>query len=61
MEKAERIMRLRIPDYYKSFRCTADKCRKNCCAGGWDIEVDADTLELYKKDTESKKLMSCVF
>lgn len=60
MEKAERIMRLRIPDYYKSFRCTADKCRKNCCAGGWDIEVDADTLELYKKDTESKKLMSCV-
>lgn len=51
-------MRLRIPDHYKDFKCTADRCRKNCCRGGWDIEVDPDTEELFRKSPDAKKLTS---
>lgn len=38
----------RTPQYTKSFRCTADKCRDSCCIG-WEIAVDARTLEKYKR------------
>lgn len=34
------------PDYYKNFRCTADKCRHNCCIG-WEIDIDPETAEFY--------------
>ena len=34
------------PDYYKEFRCIADKCRHNCCIG-WEIEIDKDTKAYY--------------
>ena len=37
-----------VPDYYKEFRCTADKCPDTCCAG-WQIVIDKQSLELYKK------------
>lgn len=37
-----------IPDYYKEFKCTADKCKDTCCAG-WQIVVDEESLEKYKK------------
>ena len=37
-----------IPDYYKEFTCTADKCEDTCCAG-WKIVVDEKSLEKYKK------------
>lgn len=31
------------PNYYKDFKCIADKCRHSCCVG-WEIEIDDDTL-----------------
>lgn len=35
------------PDYYKDFKCIADKCRHNCCIG-WEIDIDKDTDMFYK-------------
>lgn len=35
------------PDYYKDFRCIADKCKHNCCIG-WEIDIDPATDEFYK-------------
>ncbi|MBO5373642.1 MAG: flagellin lysine-N-methylase [Lachnospiraceae bacterium] len=37
-----------IPDYYKEFRCTADKCEDTCCAG-WQIVIDEKSLVNYRK------------
>ena len=37
-----------IPDYYKEFKCTADKCEDTCCAG-WQIVIDDKSLNKYKK------------
>lgn len=34
------------PDYYKNFKCTANKCKHNCCIG-WEIDIDDQTLEKY--------------
>jgi len=34
------------PVYYNSFKCIADKCRHSCCIG-WDVEIDAVTLDTY--------------
>lgn len=36
------------PDYYNEFKCIADKCPDTCCAG-WQIVIDDETLEKYKK------------
>lgn len=35
------------PDYYKEFRCIAERCRHNCCIG-WEIDIDSDTADFYK-------------
>ena len=35
------------PNYYKNFSCIADKCKHSCCVG-WEIDIDADTLEYYE-------------
>lgn len=35
------------PDYYKNFKCIADKCKHNCCIG-WEIDIDKDTLSRYQ-------------
>lgn len=43
-------MKLRIPDYYASFQCLADKCKDSCCIG-WEIDIDEDTLEYYESVT----------
>lgn len=43
-------MKLRIPDYYTSFQCLADKCKDSCCIG-WEIDIDEDTLEYYESVT----------
>lgn len=40
-------MNVLAPNYYKDFRCIADKCRHSCCIG-WEIDIDCDTLEFYK-------------
>lgn len=39
-------MEIRVPYYYRKFRCIADKCPDTCCAG-WQIVIDEDTLEKY--------------
>lgn len=35
------------PDFYNKFKCIADKCKDSCCVG-WEIDVDAETLEKFK-------------
>ena len=40
-------MKTFAPDYYKEFKCIADKCRHSCCIG-WEIDIDRDTLAYYK-------------
>ncbi|MBE6738059.1 MAG: hypothetical protein E7566_05365 [Ruminococcaceae bacterium] len=42
------------PDYYKDFRCIANKCRHNCCIG-WEIDIDKETDEFYKSYTGNLK------
>lgn len=41
-------MKIFVPDYYRDFKCIADKCTDSCCVG-WAIEIDDVTLEKYKK------------
>lgn len=43
-------MKIRVPDYYKDFKCIADKCDDTCCAG-WEVDVDDDSYEYYKTVT----------
>ena len=40
-------MRYIKPQYYDTFKCTADKCPDTCCAG-WQIMIDEDSLERYE-------------
>lgn len=35
-----------VPNYYKNFKCIADKCTHSCCVG-WEIDIDKDTLCYY--------------
>ena len=39
-------MKLRLPAYYKSFKCIADRCTDNCCIG-WEIDIDQKTADYY--------------
>lgn len=41
-------MKIVYPDYYKEFECIKEKCKHNCCIG-WEIDIDKDTFEHYKK------------
>ena len=41
-------MKLYAPEYYKKFKCIADKCDHSCCIG-WEIDIDAETLEKYER------------
>jgi len=41
-------MNLFAPDYYKNFKCIADKCRHSCCIG-WEIDIDNETLSCYNQ------------
>lgn len=40
-------MFLRVPHYYKDFKCTASACKDNCCIGGWEIDIDTETAQYY--------------
>ena len=40
-------MKLSVPEYYKEFKCIADKCKDTCCKG-WEIDIDKKTHEFYK-------------
>lgn len=39
-------MQIIVPDYYKNFKCIAQKCKHSCCIG-WEIDIDPDTLDFY--------------
>ncbi|MBE6852578.1 MAG: hypothetical protein E7505_03795 [Ruminococcus sp.] len=39
-------MILRMPEYCRDFRCTAEKCKDNCCIG-WEIDIDEKSYEFY--------------
>ena len=39
-------MKLRLPEYYKKFKCIADRCTDNCCIG-WEICIDNKSMEFY--------------
>ena len=39
-------MKIRVPEYFLSFRCIADKCRDSCCIG-WEIDIDEETMIKY--------------
>lgn len=41
-------MILRIPHYYRNFKCSADKCSDSCCIG-WEIDLDEDTYDYYSQ------------
>ena len=39
-------MLLRVPVFYDSFYCIADKCTDTCCVG-WEIDIDENSLKRY--------------
>lgn len=39
-------MRVKVPDYYKDFKCIAGDCKDSCCAG-WEVDVDEKAQEYY--------------
>ncbi len=39
-------MKLIMPSYCDSFKCSADKCSDNCCIG-WEIDIDEKTADFY--------------
>ena len=39
-------MKLYAPEYYKEFKCIADRCTHSCCVG-WEIGVDGNTIDRY--------------
>ncbi|MBR6503152.1 MAG: flagellin lysine-N-methylase [Clostridia bacterium] len=43
-------MTIITPNYYKKFKCIADKCKHSCCIG-WEIEIDDVTAQKYKAVT----------
>ncbi|MBE6803742.1 MAG: hypothetical protein E7528_02445 [Ruminococcaceae bacterium] len=40
-------MKTIVPNYYKKFKCIANKCKHNCCIG-WEIDIDDATYERYE-------------
>ncbi len=41
-------MEYTYPDYYKNFKCIGGECKDNCCAAGWQITIDDESLEKYE-------------
>ncbi len=54
MPKAKEKPEIFVPEYYNSFKCIADKCRRSCCID-WEICIDGRTLDKYKKIPEIMK------
>ena len=44
-------MKIYAPEYYKNFKCIADKCPHSCCIG-WEIDIDRTTLAKYESLSE---------
>lgn len=40
-------MKIRVPSYFKDFKCIASACEDTCCAG-WDIVVDEEMRQCYQ-------------
>ncbi len=50
-------MRYFEPDFYRDFKCIADKCRHSCCKG-WEIDIDEESLKRFSKvEGEMGKLL----
>jgi lysine-N-methylase len=41
-------MKIRVPSYFKQFKCIAADCEDTCCAG-WEIVIDDESYKKYKK------------
>ena len=41
-------MKIRVPKYFKDFKCIASECEDTCCAG-WGIVIDDETYKKYQK------------
>lgn len=50
----KKIKILKIANYDK-FKCIADKCKFTCCEG-WDVSIDADTYDKWKKINDNNLL-----
>lgn len=46
-------MKIRVPSYFKDFKCIASECEDTCCAG-WEIVIDQETYNCYQNDTMSR-------
>lgn len=44
------VCKMIYPGYYESFKCIASLCKHSCCMG-WEIDIDKESLEKYKKIT----------
>jgi len=40
-------MRIRVPHYYKDFKCIGAVCTDTCCAG-WEVVIDEKSYKYYK-------------
>ncbi len=54
-------MKTYVPEYYRNFKCIADRCKHSCCIG-WEIDIDEKTLDFYMKTKGAvgKRLKSCI-
>lgn len=54
-------MRYYEPDFFKDFKCIADRCRHSCCKG-WEIDIDRESLIRYShvKGHIGQKLRECI-
>ncbi|WP_196048956.1 flagellin lysine-N-methylase [Clostridium saudiense] len=41
-------MKIRVPEYFKDFKCISSECEDTCCAG-WGIVIDDETYKKYQK------------
>jgi len=41
-------MKIRVPHYYKDFKCIGAECTDTCCAG-WEVVIDDKSYKYYKK------------
>ena len=41
-------MKIRVPEYFKDFKCISSECEDTCCAG-WGIVIDDETYQKYQK------------
>ncbi|WP_461205867.1 flagellin lysine-N-methylase [Clostridium sp. DL1XJH146] len=41
-------MKIRVPNYYKDFKCIASECEDTCCAG-WEVVIDDEMHKHYQK------------